>query len=171
LLHLKNKKGGIVRASQGDLACVSWHLALWESSKELRQKSQDQTVPVRVGIWPCEKTPRNWGKSLRTRHPEKQQCSMFPRWLCILLGQLLPKWGVAALESTSCLDLELAYLCACLLGDCVFASPPFPGARARSSGCCCQCVVMVCCSLMLHSYLTVGVQGLGPVVCPLLPYF
>jgi hypothetical protein len=28
LLHLKNKKGGIVRASQGDLACVSWHLAL-----------------------------------------------------------------------------------------------------------------------------------------------
>jgi hypothetical protein len=74
LLHLKNKKGGIVRASrpclcewvpglvrklQGteakaskpDCACVSWHLAFWERSKELRQRPWNQTVPVWVGIW------------------------------------------------------------------------------------------------------------------------
>jgi hypothetical protein len=42
LLCLKNNKGGIVRASSGNL-------------------------PVWVSIWPCEKAPRNWGKSLRTR--------------------------------------------------------------------------------------------------------
>jgi hypothetical protein len=54
-------------SQQWDLACVSWYLALWESSKELGQKPQDQTVPmcVWVGTWPCEKAPRNWGKSLR----------------------------------------------------------------------------------------------------------
>jgi hypothetical protein len=28
-------------------------------------------MPVWFGIWPYEKTPRNWGKSLRTRRPEK----------------------------------------------------------------------------------------------------
>jgi hypothetical protein len=59
LLHLKNKKGGTVGASSG-------------------------TLPVWFGICPCEKTPRNWGKGLRTRCPEKQQCLRFPRWLHIL---------------------------------------------------------------------------------------
>jgi hypothetical protein len=48
-----------------------------------------------------------------------------------------------ALQSTSCHGLELAYLGACLLGPCVFASPPFPGARASSA--ICQLVVMACC--------------------------
>jgi hypothetical protein len=41
---------GLVRKLQGietkvsgpDLACVIWYLALWENSKELRQKSQNQ---------------------------------------------------------------------------------------------------------------------------------
>jgi hypothetical protein len=57
LLHLKNKKGGIVGASSGNL-------------------------PVWVGIWPCEKAPRNWGKNLSTR-----------LWLCLceLLSGLVGK--------------------------------------------------------------------------------
>jgi hypothetical protein len=50
LLRLKSKKGGIVGASSG-------------------------TLPVWVGIRPCEKAPRNWGKGLRTRRPKKQQWS------------------------------------------------------------------------------------------------
>jgi hypothetical protein len=46
------------QSQQWDHACVIWHLALWEN-------------------------PRNWGKGLRTRRPEKQQWSRFPRWLCV----------------------------------------------------------------------------------------
>jgi hypothetical protein len=42
LVHLKNKNGGIVRA-------------------------RSRTLPVWIGIWSCEKAPRNWGKVLRTR--------------------------------------------------------------------------------------------------------
>jgi hypothetical protein len=43
LLHLKNKKRENFWSQQRDLACVIWYLALWENSKELRQKSQNQT--------------------------------------------------------------------------------------------------------------------------------
>jgi hypothetical protein len=50
----------------------------------------------------------------------------------LLLGQLLLQWGVATLQSTSYTALELTYLCACLLGACIFASTSFSGSRARS---------------------------------------
>jgi hypothetical protein len=59
LLHLKNEK--------------VWIFGLYRG-----------TLPVWSGVWPCEKTPRNWDKDLRTRRPDKQQCSSFPRWLHVL---------------------------------------------------------------------------------------
>jgi hypothetical protein len=34
------RQGNEAKASEPDCVCVSWHLPLWESSKELRQKSQ-----------------------------------------------------------------------------------------------------------------------------------
>jgi hypothetical protein len=68
---------------------------------------------------------------------KQKLCLSLARWLacglcCIffssvlqqlLLGQPLAQSGVAALQSTSSPALELAYLCACLLGACVFSSP------------------------------------------------
>jgi hypothetical protein len=72
-----------------DIISFIFGMYMWENSKELGQKSQtklclcelasglvrklqgtgakvaDQTVLVWVGIWPCEKATRNWGKSLR----------------------------------------------------------------------------------------------------------
>jgi hypothetical protein len=37
---VRKHQGTEAKASGPDCACVSWHLALWESSKKLRQKSQ-----------------------------------------------------------------------------------------------------------------------------------
>jgi hypothetical protein len=96
----------------------------------------------------------------------------------LLLGQLIPQWGMAALQSTSCPALELPYLCASLLGACVFAFPPFPGAMARSvihqPAANYQHVVMVHC-LFLHAAepSDYGCPGTGPwsLLSSLLPYF
>jgi hypothetical protein len=35
-------------------------------------RASSGTVPAWFGIWPCEKTLRNWVKGLRIRHPEKK---------------------------------------------------------------------------------------------------
>jgi hypothetical protein len=69
---------------------------------------------------------------------------------------------VAALQSTCCSALELAYLCAYLLEACVFASPPFPGEGKVSDPPAdyhYQHVVMVC-------YLFLNAEELSDCGCP-----
>jgi hypothetical protein len=60
-------------------------------------KVSDKTVPVWVGIWPCEKAPRNWGKhhrpdlacviwylTLWESQTSRKTVFKVPRWLHVL---------------------------------------------------------------------------------------
>jgi hypothetical protein len=131
---------------------------------------------------------------------KQKLCCSLSRWLGSVLFllsfsssclvKLLPQWGVvrcgslslhailrfrtSALSSTSCPALEVAFCCACLLGTCLFALPPFSGTRSMicQPPPCCQCVVMVHCLFCNFSepvWLWVLLTGSGDYFCGPLP--